>query len=73
MELALWKKTAVHNNASADQKKVSKLVQDLSDPNETIRINSAYTLGSMGESAVTTLIESLEVRVTVIVSGHDQI
>ena len=60
MELALWKKTAVHNNASADQKKVSKLVPDLSDPNETIRINSAYTLGSMGESAVTTLIEALK-------------
>ena len=54
------KKTVVHNNGSADQKKVSKLVQDLSDPNETIRINSAYTLGSMGESVVGILIEALK-------------
>ena len=54
------KRTPVCNQTSVSHKEVSKLVQDLSDPNETVRINSAYAFSNMGKSVVETLIESLK-------------
>ena len=54
------KRTPVCNQPSVSHKEVSKLVQDLSDPNETVRINSAYAFSNMGKSVVETLIETLK-------------